>query len=179
MSGVLGTQAYTRYFDHPQAQGYTQGAITASMPAGSLVGSLASSFIADRFSRKIALQVSCILWVIGSIIQCAAVDRGMLCAGRVIGGTFSLFSECGSLVRESLALLSIPQLPELWLTGPRHVHWYRIQRRARVPVRDRSERDPWSRGVAAAVGHHLGYPDPVLHPVWCLEREYPAVWSRN
>lgn len=88
MSGVLGTQAYTRYFDHPQAQGYTQGAITASMPAGSLVGSLGSSFIADRFSRKIALQVSCILWVIGSIIQCAAVDRGMLCAGRVIGGMF-------------------------------------------------------------------------------------------
>ncbi|KAL2286883.1 hypothetical protein FJTKL_06408 [Diaporthe vaccinii] len=86
MSGVLGTQAYTRYFDHPQAQGYTQGAITASMPAGSLVGSLASSFIADRFSRKTALQVSCILWIIGSIIQCASIDRGMLCAGRVVGG---------------------------------------------------------------------------------------------
>lgn len=72
------------------------------MPAGSLVGSLASSFIADRFSRKIALQVSCILWVIGSIIQCASVDRGMLCAGRVVGGlsfiTFPvLFTEPGKL----------------------------------------------------------------------------------
>lgn len=86
MSGVLGTQAYTRYFNHPQEKGVVQGAITASMPAGSLVGSLGSSFIADRFSRKVALQVSCILWVIGSIIQCAAVDRGMLCAGRVVGG---------------------------------------------------------------------------------------------
>lgn len=134
MSGVLGTQAYTRYFDHPQAQGYTQGAITASMPAGSLVGSLASSFIADRFSRKVALQVSCILWVIGSIIQCAAVDRGMLCAGRVIGGTFSLLFQCGSLIRESLALLLIPQLPEIWLIGPRHVHRYRIQHRAGLPI---------------------------------------------
>ncbi|KAJ0109804.1 mfs glucose [Diaporthe amygdali] len=86
MSGVLGTQAYTRYFNNPQAFGYTQGAITASMPAGSLVGSLSSSFLADRFSRKMALQVACILWIIGAIIQCAAIDRGMLCAGRVVGG---------------------------------------------------------------------------------------------
>ena len=91
MSGVLGTQAYTRYFDNPQAGGYTQGAITASMPAGSLVGALGSSYIADRFSRKTALQVSCVLWIIGAIIQCASVDRGMLCAGRVVGGMFLLF----------------------------------------------------------------------------------------
>lgn len=55
------------------------------MPAGSLVGtvktssqatpnmlkllsgSLISSFIADKYSRKVALQVSCILWIIGAM----------------------------------------------------------------------------------------------------------------
>jgi MFS family permease len=84
MSGVLGTQAYKRYFDNPKS--YRQGAITASMPAGSLVGSLISSFIADRYSRKVALQISCVLWVIGSIIQTAAQNIGMLCTGRVIAG---------------------------------------------------------------------------------------------
>lgn len=84
MSGVLGTRAYQNYFDNPVS--YAQGGITASMPAGSLVGSLGSSFIADRFSRKFALQVACVLWVIGSIIQCASINRGMLCAGRVVGG---------------------------------------------------------------------------------------------
>ncbi|KAH8666492.1 MFS sugar transporter-like protein [Xylariales sp. PMI_506] len=84
MSGVLGTEAYKRYFGNPVS--YTQGAITASMPAGSLVGSLGSSFIADRFSRKVALQVSCVLWIFGSIIQCASQNIGMLCAGRVIAG---------------------------------------------------------------------------------------------
>ncbi|KAI0908754.1 general substrate transporter [Ustulina deusta] len=84
MSGVLGTEAYKNYFDNPVS--YRQGGITASMPAGSLVGSLASSFIADRFSRKVALQVSCVLWIIGSIIQCAAQNVGMLCAGRVVAG---------------------------------------------------------------------------------------------
>ncbi|KAH8899847.1 general substrate transporter [Thozetella sp. PMI_491] len=84
MSGVLGTQAYKRYFDNPQS--YRQGAITASMPAGSLVGSLLSSFLADRFSRKVALQISCGLWILGSILMCAAQNIGMLCTGRVICG---------------------------------------------------------------------------------------------
>ncbi|KAI1338407.1 general substrate transporter [Xylariaceae sp. FL0016] len=84
MSGVLGTQAYKQYFGHPVS--YRQGAITASMPAGSLVGSLASSFIADKYSRKIALQIACVFWIVGSIIQCAAQNVGMLCAGRAIGG---------------------------------------------------------------------------------------------
>jgi len=65
MSGVLGTQAYKRYFHHPRS--YGQGAITAAMPFGSLVGALASSFIADRYSRKVAIQVAAVIWVIGSM----------------------------------------------------------------------------------------------------------------
>jgi MFS family permease len=84
MSGVLGTQAYKRYFNNPVS--YAQGGITASMPAGSLVGSLVSSFIADKYSRKVALQISCILWIIGSILMTAAQNVAMLCVGRVICG---------------------------------------------------------------------------------------------
>lgn len=84
MSGVLGTAAYQNYFGNPVS--YAQGAITAAMPAGSLVGSLGSSFLADKLSRKVALQVSCVIWIIGSIIQCASQNVGMLCAGRVIAG---------------------------------------------------------------------------------------------
>ncbi|KAL0934087.1 MFS glucose [Colletotrichum truncatum] len=84
MSGVLGTQAYKRYFNDPKE--YAQGGITASMPAGSLVGSLVSSFIADKYSRKIALQFSCLLWILGAILQCASQNVAMLCVGRVIAG---------------------------------------------------------------------------------------------
>ncbi|KAH0428498.1 MFS glucose [Colletotrichum camelliae] len=84
MSGVLGTQAYKRYFNDPKE--YAQGGITAAMPAGSLVGSLVSSFIADKYSRKVALQFSCLLWVLGAILQCASVNVAMLCVGRVIAG---------------------------------------------------------------------------------------------
>ncbi|MBE3043691.1 MFS transporter [Candidatus Bathyarchaeota archaeon] len=84
MSGVLGTQAYKNYYNNPVS--YTQGGITTSMPAGSLVGALVSSFIADRYSRKFALQLSSIVWIIGAVIQCASQNVGMLCAGRAIGG---------------------------------------------------------------------------------------------
>lgn len=65
MSGVLGTQAYRNFFNSPVS--YTQGAITCSMPAGSILGALASSFIADKYSRKVAIQVSGIIWIVGSM----------------------------------------------------------------------------------------------------------------
>lgn len=65
MSGVLGTPAYTHYF---QVNGQIkQGGITCAMPAGSFFGALASSFIADRLSRRAAIQVSAVIWIIGSM----------------------------------------------------------------------------------------------------------------
>jgi hypothetical protein len=64
MSGVLGTNAYKNYFGHPVS--YRQGGITCAMPAGSLVGALISSFIADKLSRKTAIQTAAVIWIIGS-----------------------------------------------------------------------------------------------------------------
>ncbi|CBY00000.1 similar to glucose transporter [Plenodomus lingam JN3] len=84
MSGVLGTQAYSRYFDAPS--GTRQGGITAAMPAGSLVGALASSFLADRLSRRNAIQIAALIWIIGAIFQAAANGIPLLCVGRVVGG---------------------------------------------------------------------------------------------
>lgn len=84
MSGVLGTEAYQNYFGHPAS--YRQGGITCSMPAGSLVGALASSYIADRLSRKTAIQIASVIWIIGSILQTASNGVALLCVGRVIAG---------------------------------------------------------------------------------------------
>lgn len=64
MSGVLGTNAYKKYFDNPQDE--RQGGITASMPAGSLVGSLISSYLADYYGRKISIQIASVIWIIGA-----------------------------------------------------------------------------------------------------------------
>lgn len=84
MSGVLGTEAYKRYFHNPRS--YGQGAITCAMPFGSLVGALSSSFIADKYSRRSSIQIASIFWILGSIIQCASVNVAMLVVGRVIAG---------------------------------------------------------------------------------------------
>lgn len=84
MSGVLGTKAYQNYFNSPS--GTRQGGITASMPAGSLVGALASSFLADRLSRRNAIQIAALIWIIGAVFQAASNGIALLCVGRVIGG---------------------------------------------------------------------------------------------
>ena len=84
MSGVLGTTAYTSYFGVNGGVG--QGGITCAMPAGSLFGALASSFIADKYSRRTAIQVASIFWIIGSIFKTAAYGIPLLVIGRVVAG---------------------------------------------------------------------------------------------
>ncbi|KAJ3476770.1 hypothetical protein NLI96_g10930 [Meripilus lineatus] len=74
----------TLTFDNPGST--AQGAIVAAMPAGSLFGALLVSSLADWIGRKKTIIISGWIWVIGSILQCAAVDRGMLVAGRVVSG---------------------------------------------------------------------------------------------
>lgn len=84
MSGVLNNDAYFKVFDHPAAN--PQGAIVAAMPAGSFVGALAVAYLADKIGRKKTIIISGWIWVIGSILQAAAQNRGMLVVGRIISG---------------------------------------------------------------------------------------------
>lgn len=73
MSGVLSNPSYLRVFAHPDSN--AQGAMVASMPAGSLFGALTVSWLADKIGRKKVIQLSGLVWVVGSILQCAAVVR--------------------------------------------------------------------------------------------------------
>ncbi|RPD55059.1 general substrate transporter [Lentinus tigrinus ALCF2SS1-7] len=84
MSGVLSNDAYKNTFGNPGSN--AQGAIVAAMPAGSFVGALAVSKLADVLGRKLTIIISGWIWVIGSILQCAAVNRGMLVVGRIVSG---------------------------------------------------------------------------------------------
>ena len=56
------------------------------MPGGSFVGALASGFLSDILGRKRAIQVGCLIWMIGSILICASQNIGMLVVGRFING---------------------------------------------------------------------------------------------
>ncbi|KIM75302.1 hypothetical protein PILCRDRAFT_827406 [Piloderma croceum F 1598] len=85
MSGVLSNNHYKEVFDNPGPN--VQGAIVAAIPAGSLVGSLMVTWLGDKIGRKRTIIIAGIIWVIGSTLQCAAINRGMLVAGRIISGT--------------------------------------------------------------------------------------------
>ncbi|KAI0057218.1 general substrate transporter [Artomyces pyxidatus] len=84
MSGVLSNDAYKNTFGNPSSN--AQGAIVAAMPAGSFAGALLVAHLGDKLGRKKTIILSGLIWVIGSILQCAAVNRGMLVVGRIISG---------------------------------------------------------------------------------------------
>ncbi|EPQ31450.1 uncharacterized protein PFL1_00785 [Pseudozyma flocculosa PF-1] len=102
MSAILSTPNYLVYFgpndkitecpDRPGAlcspgpSADVQGGITASMAGGSFLGAIVSGLLTDRLGRKKAIFLSCILWIIGSIISCASVNVGMLVVGRILCG---------------------------------------------------------------------------------------------
>ena len=75
MSAIIETKAYLCYFDQgpveynddgsrkchgPSAS--VQGGITASMAAGSWLGSLLSGFISDFLGRRTAIQIGSVIW---------------------------------------------------------------------------------------------------------------------
>lgn len=84
MSGVLNNSSYKSTFGFPGPS--AQGAIVASMPAGSFLGALTVTQLADRLGRKKTIILAGLFWVVGSILQSAAVNRGMLVVGRIISG---------------------------------------------------------------------------------------------
>ncbi|CCE92255.1 sugar porter family MFS transporter TDEL_0E00120 [Torulaspora delbrueckii] len=84
MSSMIGTHYYQEFFGRPSST--AQGGITASMAGGSLLGSIVSPNFSDAFGRRFSLHLCAALWIIGSIIQCASQNQGMLIAGRVISG---------------------------------------------------------------------------------------------
>ncbi|TGO18265.1 hypothetical protein BTUL_0011g00710 [Botrytis tulipae] len=94
MSAIISTKAYLCYFDqggivNGKCTGPSpdvQGGITASMPAGSWLGALLSGYISDILGRKRAIQIGSVIWILGSIIVCAAQNIPMLIVGRIING---------------------------------------------------------------------------------------------
>ncbi|KAF9947962.1 hypothetical protein BGZ70_002415 [Mortierella alpina] len=84
MSGVVGTARYQEYFNKPSSS--LQGGIVASMAAGSFLGALLAGPLGDRISRKRTIMLAASIWIVGSILQCASVNVGMLIVGRIVNG---------------------------------------------------------------------------------------------
>lgn len=53
---------------------------------GALIGALNQVWIADKISRKYSIVLAVTVFIMGSILQTAAVDYAMLVVARLIGG---------------------------------------------------------------------------------------------
>ncbi|KAL1989240.1 hypothetical protein VTN96DRAFT_2 [Rasamsonia emersonii] len=105
MSAIIGTKQYKSYFHNPNS--VLQGGITASMAGGSLLGSIFSTFISDRFGRRDSLFVACVIWIIGSTLMCAVQNVAMLIVSRMINGfAVGIFTSQGPIL---IAEISLPR----------------------------------------------------------------------
>lgn len=84
MSAIVITNQYVDYFHNPH--GIIQGAIGASLAAGSVVGSLFAGPLSDWLGRRNSIWVACFWWILGTAVQVACQNFGQLIAGRIFNG---------------------------------------------------------------------------------------------
>ncbi|KAL3479295.1 general substrate transporter [Aspergillus californicus] len=60
--------------------------VTSLCSGGAFFGAIFAGNTADRFGRKTAIYVGCVLFVIGAVLQGAAYTLAQMCVGRIIVG---------------------------------------------------------------------------------------------
>lgn len=156
MSAWIGSDQYLEYFDHPDSN--RQGGITASMSAGSFIGSLAAGYLCDRVGRRGVLKIASVIWVIGAALQCSAQNVAHLIVGRIVSG----------LASKSLYSITVFHIRLQLLTSIALCSWHNLVPSLCLPRRTRPCRHPRPCRRNTAVGHRLGHFDHVPHLVRLL-----------
>ncbi|KAK9464622.1 general substrate transporter [Lipomyces arxii] len=86
ISGVLVMTNFEQRFPRVGGNGDLQGWVVSIMQLGACLGSIVNSPIADRFSRRYSIVIACAVFLVGSILQAAAINTAMLFTGRFISG---------------------------------------------------------------------------------------------
>jgi MFS family permease len=79
-------EKFPRVADGHPGSGFWKGLMTAMIELGALLGALNQGWIADKISRKYSILVAVFVFIVGSVLQTAAVDYAMLTVARFIGG---------------------------------------------------------------------------------------------
>ncbi|KAI9732409.1 MAG: hypothetical protein M1834_001617 [Cirrosporium novae-zelandiae] len=85
MTDVIASPNFLNYFN-TNAETAIVGAINATFSGGACIGALQGGLTMDRFGRKRTIQMGAAISVIGTILQGAAQNLGMMLAGRIIAG---------------------------------------------------------------------------------------------
>lgn len=77
---------FERVSEAASGAGFWKELMTAMIELGALIGAINHGWMADKFSRKYSIVVAVFVFIVGSVLQTAAVDYPMLVVGRLIGG---------------------------------------------------------------------------------------------
>ncbi|KAJ5154569.1 Major facilitator superfamily domain general substrate transporter [Penicillium coprophilum] len=86
ISGVITMESFGARYPRVFADSGFKGWFVSTLLIAAWAGSLINGPIADRFGRKMSINLAVVVFTIGSILQCAAMSVPMLFAGRAIAG---------------------------------------------------------------------------------------------
>ncbi|KAE8147789.1 general substrate transporter [Aspergillus avenaceus] len=86
VSGVITMESFGARFPRIYTDSSFKGWFVSTLLLAAWFGSLINGPIADRLGRKLSINVAVVIFLIGSAIQCGAVNIPMLFAGRAIAG---------------------------------------------------------------------------------------------
>lgn len=78
------------------------------MLLGAFVGCIPASLLADAFSRRLAIMIGALVFILGGVLQTAAQNQGMMMAGRFFAGVgIGMLSMLAPLYQSEIAHPSI------------------------------------------------------------------------
>jgi MFS family permease len=86
ISGVITMESFGARYPRVFSESGFKGWFVSTLLLAAWAGSLINGPITDRIGRKMSINLAVVIFVVGSVIQCAAMNISMLFAGRAIAG---------------------------------------------------------------------------------------------
>ncbi|CAG7918297.1 unnamed protein product [Penicillium olsonii] len=108
ISGVITMESFGARYPRVFSDSGFKGWFVSTLLLAAWLGSLINGPIADRIGRKLSINLAVVVFTIGSVVQCAAMNIPMLFAGRAIAGL--AVGQLTMVVPLYISELSIPDI---------------------------------------------------------------------
>ncbi|KAJ5766854.1 uncharacterized protein N7511_004470 [Penicillium nucicola] len=108
ISGVITMESFGARYPRVFSDSGFKGWFVSTLLLAAWFGSLVNGPIADRIGRKLSINLAVVVFTIGSVIQCAAMNIPMLFAGRAIAGL--AIGQLTMVVPLYISEVSIPEI---------------------------------------------------------------------
>ncbi|PLB39248.1 sugar porter family MFS transporter [Aspergillus candidus] len=108
VSGVITMESFAARFPRVHSDSGFKGWFVSTLLLAAWFGSLVNGPIADRLGRKRSINLAVVVFLIGSVIQCAAVNFPMLFIGRAVAGL--AIGQLTMVVPLYISEVSIPEI---------------------------------------------------------------------